>query len=287
MKKVIFIVLIYYFCRLVFLFPDLYSREFRMDFFDVGQGDAILIRTPGNKLILIDGGPDYTADQYLAERFVANYCALDALILTHPHKDHLAGLVRVFKHCKVKDIYHNVVHHDSKVYKDWLPDILRVERAPISGIFYPRKFVIDGVEISVLWPTKESLFSSASTTNLNSQSVVLFLKYGDFEALLLADAESNILAKLEDFSFFYEINNRLDVLKVPHQGSKDSLNKSFYEKLQPVVSIISVGGNQYGHPDKEVINFLEEIGSRVYRTDINGTVTIKKGSSSGFKLQAR
>jgi competence protein ComEC len=127
------------------------------------------------------------------------------------------------------------------------------------------------VSVHVLWPPE-----GRSVKDVNDTSTVLLLDYGEFELLLTGDISSSVLASL-DRSVISELTERpFDVFKVPHHGSKGSLNVNFLDFLSPARSVIQVGaGNNFGHPDAGYISELVRVGSEVSRTDLNGTVVIK------------
>lgn len=234
--------------------------------FSVGQGDSIFIRTPNGKVILIDGGPDYGVSRLVSNETGVFNCHIDLIVLTHPHSDHVVGLNRLLEMCTAETILYNNTVYDSGVYRKW--QNLVSERNAIRAVSGDL-FVIDGLSLYVLWPPEVMTFSE----NVNNGSIVLLADYGEIEFLLTGDAEALVQEQLDYELMESKIEGRLEVLKVPHQGSKDSLNKKLIQALEPVNSVISVGeNNSYGHPHKSVVDYLERNGSEVYRTDNMGTV---------------
>jgi competence protein ComEC len=211
---------------------------------DVGQGDAILITTPNKKRILIDGGPNFEVDAYLHDEMFLKQCYLDVVVLTHPHQDHEEGLIRSLRRCK------------AGVYK---------------SLYKGDTFYIDGVMFYVLWPEK-----SYKDKDLNNISIVILLDYGDFEALFTGDVSGKLYKRMDMELLERTIDGPLDYYKVSHHGSRTGLDANFFTKYPPLNSVIPVGeGNRFGHPHIEVLEFFDSLGSKIYRTDLQGTVEFK------------
>lgn len=247
------------------------QKGFRLEFFDVGQGDSIYVSTVNGKKILIDGGDNYEADYKLAKTMPFWSCRLDAIILTHPHYDHIKGLNRILNRCKVGTVMFNDVDFTSRVFSDFKSLIGNIN---VKNVLTGDEFVIDGVTFKVLWPTKE--FLQNKVADINEVSVILFLDYGEFEALFLGDAGAKDLGKVDLASIKPLIDGDLEVIKVPHHGSKFGLNKAFYEALKPKNCVISVGkDNKFGHPSPDVVDFLQSINCNVMRTDQIGDINMR------------
>jgi competence protein ComEC len=245
--------------------------EFSVEFVDVGQGDAIYITTEHGKKILIDGGDNYTIDYEIAKKIPFYSCNLDAVILTHPHYDHLNGLNRVMSRCKISTLMFNDVDFSSQGFSDFKR---LSEKITTRNIFKGDEFEIDGVLFKALWPTKE--FTQEKGADINDTSIVLFIDFGDFEALLLGDVNEQILTNLDLSSIKPLINGDLEVIKVSHHGSKYGLDKQFYVDLKPKNCVIEVGkDNKFGHPDKGVLDFLESVKCNILRTDLIGNIVLK------------
>lgn len=237
-----------------------------IEFLDVGQGDAIFISTVNGKHILIDAGPDYSIDYYLSEKFYLKPCVLDLVIVTHKHLDHYGGLERIFKRCHIGSVIHS--------FK--INDVVSADLDNASeqqNLFRGDVFEIDQISFCVLWPPNDSDFIS-HTNNINNTSIVFLIDYGAFEALFTGDAEVDVWRKLVVPSSC-KVDGKLDVLKVAHHGSINGLYRPLLSSLKPITSIISVGSdNKYGHPSPKVIDFLNNIGSKVFRTDLVGNIVI-------------
>jgi len=249
-------------------------------FFDVGQGDSILIATPNKKRVLIDGGEGFTSDRILSSYFPLNDCHLDILALTHAHADHIEGLNRILDHCKVDYIVFNPVEYDSRLYENWLSKVLELEisgRSEVVGCVDGDEIKIDGVSFYCIWPTAEALEKGFS--NINNASLTVFLDFGDFEAFLSGDAETEVLEIIKkrlNVGDFWFIDYPLEVYKASHHGAENGLVKGLWSKLNPEVTVMSVGEeNKFNHPSPEVINFLVGKKGLVKRTDMDGTIKIR------------
>jgi len=258
-------------------------------FFDVGQGDSIFITTPEKKTILVDGGSGYTVSQHLNTYFPLNNCSIDAVFLTHPHADHLEGLNRILYHCKVKKIFYTPVLYESGLFAEWEELVSQmdatVRKASFEKDFVFRPFLSGDVYIPDksgkikfygIWPPEE--YVGKTLSNVNNVSTVMFFDAGNFEALLTGDAEVEVLREIEkeDFPF---LTGALEVYKLSHHGAKNGFSSSFWQKLSPLLSIISVGKeNKFGHPHSDVISWLVERKTSFLRTDMEGTIKIRYNS---------
>ena len=256
------------------LFIDLQLRFIpEVTFLNVGQGDSILIVTPDGKKLLVDGGPDFTADSYLNDYFPLNNCSLEAVFLTHPHQDHLEGLLRVLDHCKVRSVFYNEVSYSSGLYLEWAERLEERASNTVRPFVAGDSLLLGELELYGLWPSPEYLKNPDS--NINNSSLVFLVKHGNFEALLTGDAEDPVLRQLPTPS----VKGRLDVYKLSHHGSRNGLNYAFWKALNPINTVISVGvGNSFGHPHADVLGILQNEATLIRRTDVDGTVKIRYNS---------
>ena len=242
-----------------------------IEFWDVGQGDAIYISTPNGKKILIDGGDNFEVDYKVSKLMPFYSCYLDLVILTHPHYDHLYGLNRIMRRCKIGAVMFNDVDYPSRDFELFKE---MSKKFNIKNVYAGDSFTIDKVEFKVLWPSKD--FLNRKITDINDVSIIILLDYGDFEVLLTGDATDKVLGKIDLDSVKSLIDGEFDVLKVPHHGSKYSLEKRFYADLKPKKCIISVGAiNKFGHPSPDAIKYFEETGCEIFRTDEMGDIKMK------------
>ncbi|MEW5945530.1 MAG: DNA internalization-related competence protein ComEC/Rec2 [bacterium] len=278
------------------------SGTMSVTFIDVGQGDSILIDAPcGNAgyqrfRVLVDGGGrqggaggssydpgEKKVGKLLMKRAIRH---LDAVVLTHPEEDHMNGLLWVMKNLSVDRWFDtgvqppvmekkggarsNISDGESAVYRDILEIISKngIERRLAMKGF---KFVLDsGVEFRFLYPDEQNFIAGA--INTNEVSSVLKITYGQASFLLTGDIEAygeETIAALSGYDI------RSSVVKAPHHGSDTSSSWRFLKLVQPLAGVISCGRlNVYGHPHESVIRRYREIGAHVFRTDMDGDVTI-------------
>jgi competence protein ComEC len=238
---------------------------------DVGQGDSILIQFKG-KNILIDGGERDMGPRvqlYLLDYGVSK---IDLLVATHPHSDHIGGLLNVIDKFQVSKVLDSGQPHTSKTYEDFLTRIDQKDIPYQVAEAGQRIELHPDLDVEILSPPEKRL-----SDDLNENSVVLRIAYGKVAFLLMGDAGYE--AENEIMSKGFDIES--DILKVGHHGSKSATSASFLKRVAPRISIISAGlGNPYGHPAPEVIKRLKKSGSQVYRTDIQGTIDVTTDGTS-------
>lgn len=238
-------------------------------FFDVGQGDAALLKTPFGQNILIDGGPDKNIIQKLEKELPWWDRKIDLMILTHPHDDHVAGLIEVLGKYQVNKILYTGVTHNSPAYLEWLK-IIRAKHIPLIIIDRPQGIVFgENCLFDILYP-RES-FLGKGVSNLNNSSIVGNFICGDKSILFMGDAESELENELSASGA--DISAR--VLKAGHHGSDTSSSDDFIRLVNPRQVIISVGKeNKFGHPNLRIIRRMERLGAEILRTDVLGTIRI-------------
>jgi competence protein ComEC len=238
------------------------ENPLRVHFINVGQGDATLIQAPDGETMLIDGGDSNTGVlQYLLSQGVQH---LNLMVATHPHSDHIGGLVQVLEGIPVDEVITNGQMHTTSIYERFLDAIAsaQVQYAEVKrGDMIP----LGNLEFDVLSPI------SITSEDLNDNSIVLRLVYGDTSFLFTGDAQANAEASM--------LNSDLDVsatiLKVAHHGSRTSSTPAFLNAVKPQVAIYFAGlGNDYGHPHAETLEALSSVGAKIYGTDIDGTIIV-------------
>jgi competence protein ComEC len=246
-------------------------RGLTIHILSVGQGDGIAIRTPHGRWILLDAGPRLGGED-AGRRVVVPFLrrggarALDAVIVSHGHDDHLGGLPSVLERLPVTLVLEPGQPVATPLYREYLGTVDRIGagwRAARAG----DTLLVDGVRLAVLHPAADWM---RRETDLNENSVVLRLSYGAFDALFTGDAgwpaESALAGSV----------GPVELLKVGHHGSAGGTRPPWLRELTPRVAVVSAGrGNRYGHPAPEVIARLGGAGIPVYRTDRGGTVTIR------------
>lgn len=242
---------------------------------DVGQGDGILIRTPNGSDILVDGGPDDAILNCLANHMPFWDRTIELMVLTHPHVDHAAGLVSVLKRYTVLHFVTEKVLGSTATYER-LEDELAAQKLSAQYLFSGDRIdLTDKTELLTLWPSREWLnLSELQAKNepnldLNGFCLVQLFTYGNFTLLLTGDASS-----VSEDKIAAEVG-KVDVLKVPHHGSKTGMSDYFLSQINPAIAIISVGArNKYGHPAKTALDLLNFHKIKTFRTDQNKTVEV-------------
>jgi competence protein ComEC len=257
------------------------EEKLKLVFCDVGQGDAVLAIYDSLQ-VLIDGGPNESVLSCLAHNLPFWDRDLEMVVLTHPEADHLTGLIPVIERYNVKQFIINSIANDSLIFWHFREQVLKEG----SVIYSPQAgdtLKLGPLVFQVLWPetkldsdlvwqssgeSDKTLVLGAATYSgeLNESSIVLKLSYGNFDALLTGD----IGQETEEAISLLPV----EVLKVAHHGSRFSTSEAFLEKVKPVLAVISVGKNSFGHPTKEVLTKLTEQGIKVLRTDQAGEISI-------------
>jgi len=239
------------------------NQSLEVTFFDIGQGDAIFIETPYKHQILIDGGPNSMILEKLAGEMPFGDKTIDLIILTHPDKDHITGLLSVLESYNVERILWTGIIRDTSRYDKW-KELIEKENAEIIIANNSQKVKIGKVSLDILYPFKS--LEGEEIKDSNDTSIVSRLVYGNDSFLFTGDATKVLENKIISY---YELNS--DVLKVSHHGSKTSTSQEFLENVLPNIAVISCGkDNPYKHPHEIVLKNLEEFGIKILRTDQNG-----------------
>lgn len=267
----LFLVIILTVC-LVYLFRiDLQSRKTGLTFamLDVGQGDALFIESPTGTQVLIDAGPARRLMGPLSQIMSPFDRSIDAIVITNPDADHISGFADVLKKYEVGILLEPGTFNESKTFQNIKDEI---ERKNIPDVLAKKGMKLDlggDVFIDILFPDRD-----VSTWNPNDGSIVARLSYGDTSVMLTGDAtiktEKIILEDLK------RENLKSMVLKVGHHGSRTSSSDAFVKAVAPRYALISdAKDNKYGHPHQEVVDLFSEIGAKIMRTDLLGTIVMK------------
>ena len=234
---------------------------------DIGQGDAILIRVAG-QTVLVDTGDIGTRDKMVAYIKKEGITNIDKVIITHPHADHLGGMPGILENFKVGQIYDSGQTATTALYKQYL-SLIKKKNVPFTVVTAGTEIVIaDDIKLKFFAPAKPFITESP----LNNNSIVAKLSYNQFSMLLTGDAEKEEEARILQ-TYGNELKSK--VLKAGHHGSNTSSSPAFLKAVGPEAAIISVGvNNDYHHPHPSTLKKYVEAKLKVYRTDIDGTVTI-------------
>jgi competence protein ComEC len=258
---------------------DLFQKDLRLTFIDVGHGDSVLIEFPAGKRMLVDGGGLYQDRFDTGKNIIAPLLwkkrihRIETLVLTHPDPDHLKGLNFIASQFSIGQFWDNGTQTDSEPYlrlKKTLED-KKIKALPLNEESPPQ--IINGVEISVLNPPvlNGTLRKDQNLRDLNNSSLVIKLRFKNVSVLLTGDigkeAEGRILRQGHPL--------KADILKIPHHGSSSSSSPPFLERVKPTYAILSVGERNIGRlPHPEVLKRYQQLGSRIFRTDKQGAITV-------------
>ncbi|MGH3104259.1 MAG: ComEC/Rec2 family competence protein, partial [Gaiellaceae bacterium] len=242
----------------------------RITFLDVGQGDAVLLQTR-RAAILVDQGPPEGRVAEQLERLGVRRLAM--LVLTHPQRDHVGGAEEVLERIAVDVVLDPRLPVPSPYEASALAAARRRD-VPVVVARAGRAYAVGRLRLRVLWPDGPG----PRVDDPNRHATVLHVSYGSVDALLTADAESDVTVPLRP--------PPVEILKIAHHGSADALLPELLRLVRPRVAVISVGKrNDYGHPTPSTLATLESApGLAVYRTDVDGRITI---DSDGDRFQVR
>ena len=234
---------------------------------DIGQGDAILIRTAGQN-VLVDTGDIGTRDKLVAYIKKEGITTIDKVIITHPHADHLGGMPGIIENFKVSQIYDSGQTATTALYRKYL-SLVQSKKIPFTVLTAGTEIVISSdVKLKIFAPEKLLIGDS----DLNNNSIVAKLMYNEFSMLLTGDAEKE---SEERMLKNYKAELKSSILKAGHHGSNTSSSLPFLKTVAPEAAIISLGANNdYHHPHPSILKRYGEAKIKVYRTDTDGTVTV-------------
>jgi competence protein ComEC len=249
-------------------------KYLKVNFLDVGQGDSAFIETPSGQQILIDGGPSGAVVGKVASKMPFWDRSLDLVILTHPEKDHMQGLMEVLKRYKADYILWTGVKKTAPEYQEWL-NILAKQKQMGAKILIAKagqQIKTGNVLIDTLYPL-ESLAGKELKNTSNDTCVVTKIIYGKKSFLFTCDISTVVEKKLIDYENAFL---KTDVLKVAHHGSKYSSSELFLAAAAPSLAIISdAKNNSYGHPAPETLKRLGKFDIKIERTDQLGDVQVQ------------
>ena len=247
-------------------FPPVGIDGLSVTFVDVEQGDSILLKTEAGKVILVDTGEKDVYKQKLSPMLRDNGISkIDLLVASHYHSDHIGAIADVFEDFDID----NLIIPDYEPHNNTKKKLLKLAKSENSAVYQlsagdTLPDVDPDLSISVLHPGKGGF-----SDDENSNSFVLMVRYFNTSILLTGDVEEDaekVIAK--------EYDIEVDILKVAHHGSRTSSCKEFLEAVDPTFAVIQCGkDNSYGHPHSQITAALEDDDVRIYRTDLDGSIT--------------
>ncbi len=250
--------------------PHSGAGRLTLHFVDVGQGDAAVLRTPHGHFVVIDAGPRDERFDAGARRVVPllereGAATVDVFVASHAHLDHVGGLEAVLEAVPVGKVLEPAAPEADATYREMLDHVAR-SGAVWTPARRDQRFLVDSVEFTVLHP--DTAWGGWGL-DLNDDSVVLLVRYGDFRAIFMGDAGEAPEAVLRGRV------GHVDLLKVGHHGSRTASGSSWLAELSPTVAVLSVGShNKYGHPTAAALQRLGAQHATIWRTDQEGTVTV-------------
>lgn len=259
----------------IFLLQLIPSPRQQISMLDVGQGDSILLQD-GTTQVLVDGGPGAAVLERLTDEMPWFDRNIEVIVATHPHRDHIEGLLHVLERYKVGMMILPQYSYESDIEKQLLESIIRLH-IPYRFAWYGQNIQAGAMNFRIMYPIPGDNWMRFARNNPNNASVVMRVDMLNTSALLMGDAELPVERQLLDSI----PSNAFDVaiLKVGHHGSKTSTTPELLRAASPSISIISVGiDNTYGHPSQEVVDRLSS--THIFRTDTQGTVSLVFNGSS-------
>lgn len=284
------------------------DTDLKINFFDIGEADSIFIELPTAKQILIDGGEeDGQALKKINKIMDSDDHYIDLVISTHPHADHLGGLIEILKTYQVGQVWLTGVVYSSSTYLNFL-NLLK-EKNISTRIIYScglnstdfnytvldinnldaldkqhcldELFIDSTTNLRILHPLEN--LKDKKIDNVNNSSIVVKLNFGQNSFMFMGDAETPSEQRI--LATFAPIILKTDVLKVAHQGSSDASSQEFLQTVQPDYAVILTGkDNSYGHPSLRIIRRLERLGVKILRTDQDGDIEFIV-DQTGLKLE--
>ena len=286
LKYLLIITVVFFTADIIYLtLKDKLSPDLKITVIDVGQGNSTLVRFPGGGNMLIDGGgfSDSSFDTgksvlapFLYHERISN---VDTVVLSHPHPDHLLGLIYIMNNFNVRQVWRSNLPIDLEDYPEW-EKAIKLNNINVSLVSnkFPGK-IFNGVRVNVLWPPN---YSAQETNNLsydevNDSSLVLKITFGKVSFLIPGDISTDIEKQL----IKSRVNLRSDVLVVPHHGSAYSSSAEFIKAVACRYAIVSAGkANVFHHPHPLTIQRYYDAGVNLFRTDRDGAVTFTTGGKN-------
>jgi competence protein ComEC len=279
-KSLMMICVLFFFADITYLsLKSKYSSDLRLTVIDVGQGSSTLLQFPGGSNMLIDGGGFAQSSFDVGKSVITPFLhyrrlsRIDTVVLTHPHPDHLLGLMHILNNFKVREIWQPAIPVAPEVYPGWHHAIMNnnINVSLISDSATPQIF--NEAKVDILWPpvnhiTDERIFSQ---DEVNDLSLVLKITFGEISFLIPGDISATIENKLIES----KVDLKSDILIVPHHGSKLSSSPEFIKAVACRYAVVSAGkSNIFGHPHPSILRRYEDAQVKILRTDTDGAITI-------------
>lgn len=253
-----------------------FSTDLKITAIDVGQGSSTLVEFPRGMTMLIDGGGFHDSFFDMGKSVIAPFLyykrirKIDIVVLTHPHPDHLQGLIYILNNFDVGEVWSTGLKADDDLYRIWENTIARrkIKVRHFSSQIEP--VLISDARLEFLWPS--SLPPDADYDETNDASLVLQIHLGDKRFLITGDISSSVESRLIETCRTLKSN----VLFVPHHGSVHSSSTAFIQAVSPQYAIVSAGRNNvFRHPHQEVLKRYAASGIKIFRTDQQGAIAMK------------
>lgn len=251
------------------LLVDLPDGKAKVDFFSIGQGDAILLESAENFRVLIDGGPNNLILEKLGKSMAFDQKRIDLMILTHPHADHMNGLIEVLEKMEVGAVLVSGVSYGGIGYKKFWELVAEkgVEVIYVNGNSDLR---VGSLLIDLLYPLQA--MQGREVENVNNSSISLRVIFGEQKIFFSGDLEEEGEEELMKSG----VRLNAEVYKAAHHGSKTSSTEEFLAAIGAKIAVISCGlNNQFKHPAAETLDKLWRAGATVYRTDLDGDIRLE------------
>ena len=265
-----FVVFLAIVCQLLFnIIENDNDGLMHLHMLDVGQGDAFLLQTVDKKYVLIDGGPSSNLIDVMADYMPFWQNRLDLVIATHGDSDHIGGLVELSERYVIENFLYNGESKNTLIFEELMKNI-SIDGVDISIAQSGEEIQVGCcMEIDILWP------GSIKIEDSNDRSVSIIAKYKDFEIYMAGDLGYKYEEKITN-----NLGVDIEVMKLSHHGSRTSTSTKVVDNIRPQITLISAGkDNKFGHPHREVLDLLDKNNIIQYRTDIQGTVSIKSDGS--------
>jgi len=248
------------------------SGKVEINFYDIGQGDGIMVEAGNDIQVVIDGGPSDKMVEKIGQDLPFYDRQIELMIMTHPDKDHLGGLVDVLKYYQVEQVLITGIECDTAVCQEF-NKIIKEKNIPVKIAQAGQIINLgEGTYLGIFSP-RENL-SGRKFKDDNDTSIVAKLISNGRSALFTGD----IGFKVENELMEGNTNLDSDILKVSHHGSKYATSSKFLEATSPQIAVISVGKNSYGHPAEELLSRINDYGAAIKRTDSDGDVKMEIGN---------